>query len=133
MRFVCVFASVDVELQCEVYGWVNKGGDCGIWDEQMRGNLAKRQANFKMFGLDLQIPIFVLQDNRHFVGEAFVQMLRNGNAGGLSLESNVEMMVTWKPVTRNVTQYAANHRTQRLLHNVIIRNQAINMLFGHGC
>ena len=82
-----------MKLQREIYGWVHKGGDCGIWNEQMRWNLAERQANFEMLCLYLQVPIFVLEHNGHLIREAFMQMLRNGNAGGLCLESDVEMMV----------------------------------------
>ena len=99
----------------------------------MRGDLAERQANFEMLGLDLEVPIFVLEHNCHFVREALVQMLRNGDARGLSLESYIKMMVAGQPVARHVTEDAADHCAQRLLHNVIIRNQAINMLFGHPC
>ena len=82
-----------MELQREVHRWVHKGGDCGIWDEQMRWNLVERQANFEMRCLHLQVPIFVLKHNGHLVREAFMQMLRNGNAGCLRLESDVKMMV----------------------------------------
>ena len=99
----------------------------------MRGDLAERQANFEMLGFHLEVPIFVLEHNCHFVREAFVQMLRNGYARGLSLESYIKMMVAGQPVACHVTEDAADHCAQRLLHNVIIRNQAINMLFGHCC
>ena len=99
----------------------------------MRRDLAERQADFEMLGLNLQVPIFMLKHNGHFIGEAFVQMLRNGNARGLSFESDVEMMVARKAITRNIAQHAANNSAQCLLHNVVIRNQAINMLIGHPC
>ena len=98
----------------------------------MRRDLAERQANFEMFRLHLQVPIFVLEHNGHLVREAFMQMLRNGNAGGLSLKSNVEMMVAGQAIAGDIAEHTAHHRAQCLLHNVIIRNQAINMLFSHG-
>jgi imidazoleglycerol-phosphate dehydratase len=84
-----------------------------------------------MFGLDLQIPIFVLEHNRHFVGEAFVQMLRNRNARRLGLERDIEMMVPGKPARRDIAQHTADHGAQCLLHHVVIGNQAVDMLFAH--
>ena len=132
MRFGFAFACIDMELQREIYGRVNEGGDRGVRDKQMRGDLAERQADFEMFGFSLQVPIFVLQHNGHFVGEAFVQMLRNGNARCLRLERDVEMMVAGQAIARDIAQHAANDGAQCLLHDVIIRNQAIYMLFGHG-
>ena len=53
MRFGLAFACIDMELQREIYGRVNEGGDRGVGDEQVRGDLAERQANFEMFGLHL--------------------------------------------------------------------------------
>ena len=132
MRFGLAFACIDMELQREIDGWVNEGGDRGVRDEQMRRDLAERQANFEMFGLNLQVPIFVLQHNGHFIGEAFVQILRDGNTRRLRLERDVEMMVAGQAIARDIAQHAANDGAQRLLHYVIIRNQAIYMLFGHG-
>ena len=84
-----------------------------------------------MFGLDLKVPIFVLQNDRHFVGETLVQMLRDDYARGLGLECNVKMMVARQAVQRNVAEHSADHRTQRLLHDVIVGNQAIGTLFTH--
>ena len=133
MRLGRAFACIDPELQREVNGRVNEGGTRGIRNEQMRRDLAERQADFEMLGLNLQVPIFMLKHNGHFIGEAFVQMLRNGNAWGLSLESDVEMMVARQAVTRNIAEHAANNGAQCLLHNVVISNQAITMLIGHPC
>ena len=60
-----------------------------------------------------------------------MQMLRNGNAGGLRLESDVKMMVARQAIAGDIAEHTAHHGAQCLLHNIIIRNQAINMLFGH--
>ena len=75
-RFGFAFTRIDMELQREIYGWVNKAGDRGVGDEEMRRDLAERQANFKMFGLHLQVPIFVLEHDGHLVGEALDEMTR---------------------------------------------------------
>ena len=97
----------------------------------MRRNLAKRQTDLEMVRLYLQIPIFVLEHDGHFVRKAFVQMLRDGNAGGLRLEGDVEMMVAGKPACRNIAEHATDHRAQCLLHHIVVGNQAIDMLFAH--
>ncbi len=41
MRFGFAFACIDMELQREIYGWINKSGDRGVGDEQMRRDLAE--------------------------------------------------------------------------------------------
>lgn len=97
----------------------------------MRRNLAERQTDFKMFGLDLKVPIFVLKHDGHFIGETLVQMLRDDNARGLRLECNVKMMVAGQAVERNVAEHSANHCAKCLLHDVVIGNQAIGTLFTH--
>jgi imidazoleglycerol-phosphate dehydratase len=85
-----------------------------------------------MLGFDLQIPIFVLEHDGHFIREAFVQVRRDRNSGGLRLEGDVEMMVARQPPCRDVAEHATNHGAQCLLHHVIIGNQAVDMLFTHG-
>ena len=97
----------------------------------MRRDLAERQTDFEMFGLYLQIPIFMLQHDCHFVGETLVQVLWNDDAGDLRLEGDIEMMVAGKPARRDIAKHTADHRAQCFLHHVIIRNQAIGMLFAH--
>ena len=84
-----------------------------------------------MLGLDLQVPIFVLEHDGHFIGEALVQMLRDRHAGRLRLESNVEMMIAGEAIQRNIAEHTADHGAQCLLHHVVIGNQAIGMLFAH--
>ena len=132
MRLRPCFACVDMELQREIDRRVHECGDCSIGNEKMRRDLAKRQPYFEMLGLDLQIPIFVLQYYGHFIGKALVQMLRDNHAGGLRLERDVEVMVTGQSVQRNIAEDAADHSAQRLLHDIVIGNQAIGALVGHG-
>ena len=81
--------------------------------------------------LDLQVPIFVLHHNGHFIWKPFVQMLRYDDAGHLRFKSDIEMMVTGKSFCRHIAQNAAYHRAQCLLHYVIIGNQALDLLFAH--
>lgn len=97
----------------------------------MRWDLAERQANFEMFGFDLQIPIFMLQDDGHFVGKPLMQVRRDNDAGCLCLERDVEMMVAGQSACGNIAKHTTHHRTQCLLHYVIIGNQAVGMLFAH--
>ena len=84
-----------------------------------------------MMRLDLQIPVFMLDHYRHLIGETLVQMGRDRHARRLGFKRNVEMMVARKPASRNIAEYASNHRAQCFLHDVVIGNQAINMLFVH--
>ena len=132
-RLGFAFARIHMKLQREVDGWVNKGGDRGVGDEQVRRDLAERKANLEMIGLNLQVPLFVLEHDRHFVGEALMQMLRDRNSGRLSLESYIEMMIAGQSVTGDVAKHASYHGTQCFLHYVIIGNQAVDMLFTHEC
>ena len=81
--------------------------------------------------LDLQVPIFMLHHNGHFIWKPFVQMLRYDDAGHLRLKSDIEMMVTGKSFCRDIAQNAAHHRPQCLLHYVVIGNQALDLLFAH--
>ena len=97
----------------------------------MRRYLAERQAYLKMVRLNFQVPIFVLQNDRHLIRESFVQMGRNGNSGRLCFESNIEMMVARKAVKRNIAQHTTHNGAQCLLHNVVIGNHAVEMLFTH--
>jgi len=131
MRFGSGIAGIDMELQREVDGWIDECGNRGVRNDQMRRYLAERQANLEMLGLDLQIPIFVLKHDGHFVWKALVQVHRDHHAGRLGFESNVEMMVARQAVQRDIAEHATNHRAQCLLHHVVIGNQAIGMLFTH--
>ena len=131
VRFGDAFASVNVKLKSEIDRGVYKRGDRRIGNDQMRRNLAERQANLEMMRLDLQIPVFVLHDDSHFIGKALVKMLWDNDAGCLGLECDVEMMVAGKPACRDIAEHAANHRAQCFLHHIIIGNQAIGMLFAH--
>ncbi len=131
MRFGPAIARINMELQREVDRRIDECSDGRIRNNQMRRYLAERQTNLEMLGLDLQVPIFVLQHDGHLVGKALVQMRRDNNARGLGFEGDVEMMVTGKAVQRHIAKYAANHRAQCLLHHIVIGNQAIGMLFTH--
>jgi imidazoleglycerol-phosphate dehydratase len=86
-----------------------------------------------MIALNFQIPIFMLEDDGHFVGKPLMQMGRYRNARGLRLESDIKMMVAGQAVLRHIAKHAANHRAQSLLHYIVIGNQAIGMLFAHAC
>ncbi len=97
----------------------------------MRRNLAERKANFEMIRLYLQIPIFVLEYDGHFIRKTFMEMHRDRNAGCLCLESYVKMMVAGKAIQRDIAENATDHSAKRLLHHVVIGNQAVDMLIGH--
>ena len=86
-----------------------------------------------MLRLDLQIPVFMLQHNGHFIRETFMQMRGNGYAGGLRFKSNVEMMVAGQAVQCNITEYATDNSAQCLLHYIVIGNQTVRTLFTHCC
>ena len=84
-----------------------------------------------MRSLHFQIPIFVLNHDRHLVGETLVQMRWNYDTGGLCLECNVKMVIAGKPARRNIAKHTTHHRAQCFLHHVIVRNQAVGMIFAH--
>jgi imidazoleglycerol-phosphate dehydratase len=84
-----------------------------------------------MFSLHFQIPIFVLQNDGHFIGETLHQMHGDVHARRAGFEGDVEMMLTRQAIGRNIAQNPAYHRTQCLLHHVIIGNQAFGALVAH--
>lgn len=131
MRFGAGLSGIDMELQREIDCRINERGNRRVRHDEVGGNLAERQADLEMLRLDLQVPIFVLQHDRHLVGKALVQVLRDGNTRRLSLEGDIEMMVARQPIHRDIAEHAANHSAQRLLHYIVIGNQAIDMLFAH--
>ena len=73
----------------------------------------------------------MLNDDSHFIGKPLVKMLWDNDAGRLRLKCDVEMMVAGKPACRDIAEHAANHSAQCFLHHIVIRNQAIGMLFAH--
>ena len=59
-------------------------------------------------------------------------MARNLDPGGAGLEGDVEMMVAGQPPGRlDLAKHPPNHRAQRLLHDFVVRNQAVGRLFAH--
>ncbi len=97
----------------------------------MRWYLAERQADFEMRSLDLQIPIFMLENDGHFVRKPLVQMRGDHHTGCLGLECDVEMMVAGQAVQRDIAKHAAYDCAQGLLHDIVIGNQAIGTLITH--
>jgi imidazoleglycerol-phosphate dehydratase len=122
---------LDVELEREIDAGVNEGGDCGEGDEELGGHLAEGQADLKMLGLYLQVPIFMLEDDGHFIGKTLHQVHRDGYARRAGFEGDVEMMLAGQALARNIAEHAADDRAQRLLHYVIIGNQAFGALIAH--
>ena len=132
MRFGA-FIGLHLELQREIDGGIDEGGDRAEGDDQMRRDLVEGQAHLEMLVADLEVPEFILKDDRHFVREALHQMLGNVDAGRLGLEGDVEMMRTGQAAgLLHFAQHAANHRAQRLLHDLVIGNQAVGQVVAHG-
>ncbi len=97
----------------------------------MRGNLAECQADFKPGVRHFQVPELVLEYDCHFIRESLAQAPWNGNARSVRLERDVEMMVAGQSLSRHLREYATNHGTQGLLHNLIIGNQAVWRAISH--
>ncbi len=131
MRFGADFTGINMKLQREINRWIDERGNRGVGHDQVRRNLAERQANLEMLRLDLQVPIFVLEHDGHFVGKALVQMRWDHHTGRLCLECDVEMMVAGQAVQRDIAKHAAYNCAQGLLHDIVIGNQAIGTLITH--
>jgi imidazoleglycerol-phosphate dehydratase len=120
-----------MELQGKIYRWIDKGRDRGEGNMQVRGHLAERQANLEMLVANLQVPIFMLEDDGHFVRETLHQVHGDRNTRRAGLEGDVEMMLAGKPAGRDIAQNATDDRPQRLLHDIVVGNQAIRGILAH--
>src|SRR3546814_19595628 len=80
-----------------------------------------------------QVPVAVLEDDRH-VGWLFGgQMGRNSDRWGLLIEGDVKMMLAGQAVAAlDLRQHAADHGAQRVLHDFIVGNQAVADFVTHG-
>src|SRR3546814_10852949 len=59
---------------------------------QLGRHLIERQSHLEPVFVDLQVPIAILDDDRHLVGKALQQMLWDIHAGRARAEGDVEMM-----------------------------------------
>ena len=122
---------LDMELQRKIHRRIDERCDCRKGNMQMRWHLTEREADFEMLGPNLKVPIFMLQDDRHLVREALHQMHRDRNPGRAGLEGDVKMMFAGKAARRHIAEHTADHSAQRLLHDVVIGNQAVGCIVGH--
>ena len=75
----------------------------------------------------------MLDDDRHFVGEAFGQMLGDVDPGHARLEGDVEMVPAGQPAgLLDLVQHAPDHFAQRLLDDLVIGNQGLRGFVAHG-
>jgi imidazoleglycerol-phosphate dehydratase len=121
-----------LEMQREFHRRIGKGGDCGKGDDEVCGHLIEGQPDFEPRIADFQIPIFVLEDDGHFVWKAFAQPGRNRDARRAGLEGDVEVMDPWQAFARHLPQHTADNRAQRVLHDLVIGNQAVEWGLAHG-
>src|SRR3546814_6314539 len=74
--------------------------DRRIGNGQDRGCLVERQADAEMIVRDRQVPVAVLEHDRHLVGIFGGQMGRNSDPWGLRLEGDVKMMLAGQEIGR---------------------------------
>ena len=99
---------------------------------ESRRHVAERKADSEVVFLDLEVPEAVLEYDRHLVGKAFHQMLWDRNARRSGLEGDVEMVLAGEAAGQlDFAQYPPDHGTQRVLHNLVVGNQAFRRLVGH--
>ncbi|KAK0363614.1 hypothetical protein LTR94_014342 [Friedmanniomyces endolithicus] len=128
-----LFVGLNLELQREIDGGIDEGGDRAEGNDQMGRDLVEGQADLEMAVADLEIPELVLEDDGHLVRETFRQMLGDIHPGGMGLERDVEMMRARQAAgLLHFAQHAADDRAQGLLHDFVIGNQAVGQVFTHG-
>jgi hypothetical protein len=69
---------------------------------------------------DYHIPELMLQDDGHFFGILLLEPARNGNAGPMGIESNVQMMLAWQSRPANLLQNGAHNTAQRILRHYVV-------------
>ena len=120
-----------LEMQGKFDCRIGKGGHCGKGEDKMRWHLIEGQPDLEPSIADLEIPIFVLEDDRHLVRETFPQTGRNGDAWRTRLEGDVEVMDAGQPFARDLTEDAADNSAQGILHDLVIGNQAVEWGLAH--
>ena len=134
MLLVRDFLGIGLEGQRELDGGVVELGYRREWYVQRRWYAAERQADGKAVVADTEVPELVLDDDRHLVGKAFEQMLGDRNARHPRLERNVEMMLAGKAARLlDFAQHTADNGAQRILHDLVVGNQALGGLVAHAC
>jgi hypothetical protein len=83
----------------------------------------KIQADLESVSVDRQIPKFMLQNNRHFVGIFLPHRERHDDARRLGLKSDVEVMLAGQAVSSGVGQHTTYDKTQGVLHQKVIADQ----------
>src|SRR3546814_16693029 len=102
----------------EIDRWIDEGGDRSIGNGKDRGCLVERQADAEMIVRDRQVPVAVLEHDRHIVGIFGGQMGRNSDPWGLRLEGDVKMMLAGMAVAAlDMRQQAADHGARRVMQD----------------
>ncbi len=74
----------------------------------------------------------MLDDDRHLVGEAVDQVLRDLHPRHFGLERDVEMMAAGKPAALfDLVEHPPDDVAQGLLHDLVIRNQGLRGFLAH--
>src|SRR5690606_7822898 len=122
-----------LELQPEIDRRIDERGDRRERDHQLGRDLVEAQPDRKAVLVDRQVPELVLQHDRHFVGKAFAQVLGDGYARRAGLEGDVEVVVAGQRAAAALdrAEHAPDYRAQRLLHDLVVRDQAVGRLFAH--
>jgi hypothetical protein len=116
-----------VELQAELYRGVEEAFDRRERDDQRFGDAVERETDFEGGFVDLEVPVLVLDDDRHFLVVLTEQFLAEANAGGARHEGNEEVVVTGKPGLGNLGQNLAHDAAQGFLGENVVSH----MIFGH--
>lgn len=131
MRFGAAIV-LNLKLEREIHRRIDEPGDRRKGNYQLRRNLVEAQPHFKPGVIDAKIPIFVLENNRHLVREAFGKMFWNIHAGRGGFEGDIEMMAAGKAAcAAHFAKHTPHDGAKRLLDDLIIRNQAIGRLVVH--
>ena len=99
----------------------------------MRGNLVEAQPDREADIGDIQVPELVLEHDRHLVGEALAQVIGYLDPGHPGFEGDVEVMVAGQRAAARLylSQNAADHCAQGLLHDLVIGDQAVGRIVTH--
>src|SRR3546814_4566231 len=93
---------------------------------QLGRHLIERQSHLEPVFVDLQVPIEILDDDRHLVGKALQQMLWDIHAGRARAEGDVEMMGSGQAACfLHLAKDAADDGAQGVLHDLVIGNKAV--------
>ena len=118
---------LDVEFELKIDGRIVEAAHGCEGDFQLLRNIGEGKADLEAGIGHLQIPILVLDDDRHLFWIALAQAGRDAHAWRAGQEGDEEVVVARQPGARHFAEHLAHDAAQCLLG----QNVVSDVVFGH--